>query len=570
MNLIFLQFFSSLKERDELDVIIPDLLTEAGLRVFSRPSKGTSQAGVDVAAFGKLGDDGEEKVYLLSIKSGDLTKTNWDIGQQALRPSLNEILDDYIPNRLPMEYRDFPKVICLCVGGEIRENIRPSLAGYQKELAKRQDDVSLQEWDGNRLTELTSIYLLHQDLLPDKFRNVFRKSLAMIDDPETTSNYFTYLMSLLIREPANTIKKAQKVLRQINMCLWIHFSWARDANNLEGSYLAAEAALLYGWELTKQHHNADNNSRKKLFDTHLDLLQSYITITKAYVEKVVPHTYVQHSLSLQVNSKSSLDVSLKLFEILGRISLAGIWVNWFASLTKDKSADYQQKLVESQEAAKSAIIALIENNPILNSPIKDDHLIDILLTLIFFKLNFPNENIEGWITEILARTEFSLSRKQNYPSIYQDYEKLLKYLIPNRQQDFERATAASTLLPYIAIWSKCSNWAPQLDRISSIQENLLQHCNFQTWYPNSDSEDHIYLATANHGFHLSNIYVSGESNRSLNNAIEETQESNFFENLSAMRFGFWPLLLVASRFHRWPLPVQFITTLFPRNLEETA
>lgn len=71
MKLIIKEYLASLNERDQLDAILPDLLSQMGLNIISRPSIGTRQYGVDIAAVGKLGNE-PEKVYLLSVKSGDL------------------------------------------------------------------------------------------------------------------------------------------------------------------------------------------------------------------------------------------------------------------------------------------------------------------------------------------------------------------------------------------------------------------------------------------------------------------------------------------------------------------
>ena len=135
MKLIIRQYLASLKERGELDAILPDLLSELGLNVYSRPSRGTRQDGVDVAAVGKLEGDDADKVYLFSIKAGDLTRSDWDGNtSQALRPSLNEIRDTYIPNRLPVEHRDKEIVICICLGGEIKENVSTQVEGYIRQF----------------------------------------------------------------------------------------------------------------------------------------------------------------------------------------------------------------------------------------------------------------------------------------------------------------------------------------------------------------------------------------------------------------------------------------------------
>ena len=48
MKLIIREYLSSLRERGELDAVLPDLLSQMGLNVYSRPGRGTRQDGVDV------------------------------------------------------------------------------------------------------------------------------------------------------------------------------------------------------------------------------------------------------------------------------------------------------------------------------------------------------------------------------------------------------------------------------------------------------------------------------------------------------------------------------------------
>ena len=91
MKLILKQYLASLKERKELDAVLPDLLSSMGMNVFISPTRGVKEYGVDIAAVGRLTDE-EEKVYLFSVKSGNLTRDTWNgSADQALRPSLDEI-----------------------------------------------------------------------------------------------------------------------------------------------------------------------------------------------------------------------------------------------------------------------------------------------------------------------------------------------------------------------------------------------------------------------------------------------------------------------------------------------
>ena len=63
MKLIIREYLASLRERDELDAILPDLLSEMGFTIISKPARGTKQHGVDIAAVG-YNEAGEKCVYL--------------------------------------------------------------------------------------------------------------------------------------------------------------------------------------------------------------------------------------------------------------------------------------------------------------------------------------------------------------------------------------------------------------------------------------------------------------------------------------------------------------------------
>lgn len=71
-----------MKERHELDVFLPELLSDMGFNVISKPQIGTRQYGVDVAAIGK-NSQGQDAVYLFSIKGGDLTRKRVGRGYQS-------------------------------------------------------------------------------------------------------------------------------------------------------------------------------------------------------------------------------------------------------------------------------------------------------------------------------------------------------------------------------------------------------------------------------------------------------------------------------------------------------
>jgi len=255
MKLILKQYLTSLKERAELDAVLPDLLSSMGMNVFISPTRGVKEYGVDIAAIGQVNGE-EKKVYLFSVKSGNLTRETWNgNADQALRPSLDEILDSFIPSRLPPEHRDKKIVICLCFGGDVNSGIRQEVSGYEKRNTR--DNVSFEEWNGDKLSEFIQQHLLKEELLPSSSQALLRKSLALLEEPESSNKYFSLLVDEVLSNATDADSVASSITR-INVCLWVLFSWCRDGGNLEAAYLSSERALLMAWDKVKHHYTGKN------------------------------------------------------------------------------------------------------------------------------------------------------------------------------------------------------------------------------------------------------------------------------------------------------------------------
>ena len=286
MKLILRQYLADLRERDELDAILPDLLSEIGFNVLSRPGRGTRQAGVDVAAVGPDEDDGDpRKLFLFTIKSGDLRRSNWDVGSpQAVRPSLNEIRDEYVPSRISKQHQDLNIAICICMGGDMKEDVRTLWKGYVEENSN--DRISYREWNGDKLAELLLSGVLKEKILEPRLQAHFRKAIAMVDQPDVAYRFFSYLIQGLLKDKGSKQNRLTR-LRQVYVCLWILYVWAREAGNLEAPLRASEYALLHIWNdcrsvLGKQTTRRKPNQRLIILN---QAIQLHLHIANAVVMK---------------------------------------------------------------------------------------------------------------------------------------------------------------------------------------------------------------------------------------------------------------------------------------------
>lgn len=570
MKLIIKQYLASLEERDELDAILPDLLSQMGLIVFSRPGRGTRQDGVDVAAVGRT-DKGPVKVYLFSIKPGDLTRTLWDGDSvQSLRPSLNEILDSYIPNRLPEEHKDKEVVICLCLGGDIQEQVRPQVEGYIKGLKKRygKGKISFEEWNGDKLASLIQTFFLREELLPERAQTQLRKSLALLDEPQSSFLHFSSLVKSLTNSIGETSKAKLTVIRQIYICLWILFAWARDAGNLEAAYLASEFALLNVWEIVKPFFEKRTKSAEAIQIAFSSILAVYQQISSHYLVKLLPHTITRHSLSSATNASCSLDVNLKLFDVLGRVALRGIWSYWTLFQTREEDKVIRDALLSGVQMASGAVIQMIRNNPVLLLPIKDDQSIDISIAilLLMFDRNYHNEII-GWLSEIVDRSRFAHRVNGQYPCILQSYSDLLSHPKIDDEEYKQRVTSGSILFPAIGLWTSLLGNMDLYKKVQGLKEEFLKHCNFQFWYADDSSENLFYTNGDAHGATLSNACIELSAKDYLDQIFGECEHTPYYRSLSAVKSGLWPIVLVACRHYRVPIPVHLWEGFRPSKSE---
>lgn len=577
MKLVIREYLASLRERGELDAVLPDLLTELGFTVYSRPARGTRQYGVDVAAVG-IGRDGIRRVHLFSVKSGDLNRTEWNTASpQSLRPSLDEILDHYIASRIPPEYAALPIAICLTFGGTIDEQVRAEVTGYMNRNTTER--ISYEEWNGDRLADVILDGILREGLLPSPLRSHLRKSVAMVEEPDIALDHFGRLLRALADAPGATPAARLSQARMINICLWIMFVWAREADNVEAPYRASERAQLEVWHLLKADVARSNKAAEAAGFVINELFELHFAIWDELFEtKILPHADVRHALSSSVGSHAALDVNLKLFELVGRLALRGLWLVW--ELTPPNgpiviSKDYLQTLpvmiaeinkatVERIDRLCAQLIQIVSNNRALLSPIGDWQAIDIGLAFTLLACR-PGAHgaIDDWAEELAKRSIFAFKVHGRYPATSRSYWDLVDHPSERSEEYRQSSTEGSILYPMLALWTAARGKQELFDELAAFKTKSLGHCTFQTWLPDEDSEDNLYLGHDDHGAALTGIPVTAGTQDTLDFVLEEVASNLHYDALSAVRLGHWPIVLTACRCHRLPVPPQVWRDLLP-------
>lgn len=553
MKLIFRQYLASLKERRELDAVLPDLLSELGYTVISRPSVGTRQYGVDVAAVGRDAD-GCRKLFLFSIKQGDLTRADWDGSPQALRGSINDILDVYIPTRVPEAYSKLEIVICLCFGGDIQEAVRDNVTQFTKQHTK--NGVSFAEWNGDYMAGLLVNGVLREQLVDKSLRASFQKAVAMVDEPQIAFEHFERLLRGLCKVEDSTPRQRATILRQIYICLWVQFVWARDAGNVEGPYRASELAILLAWHLIRADVPKSTKASEEVGSAFAELLNLHFLIWDELASgKILPFVDHEHAISVAVGSASPVDVNLKLFTLIGRMAMRGLWHLWFAGGgDRLPMARDDWDCPEASELAQQ-IVQLVRNNPILLTPFTDEQSVDIGGALIFLTMMGGwNQAAGNYADAVIERTVYAFRSHSRYPTIYADYRSLLVHPRERTSEYREGQTKGSSLFPLLSLWASTFGEGVGARFLSEFAKKELGHCNMQFWLAGADSENLLYLGDRSHGASLGGIPITTDGEGAMRMLEAECASTTGFENLSAISLGHWPVLAMACRHAGLPLP----------------
>jgi hypothetical protein len=202
-------------------------------------------------------------------------------------------------------------------------------------------------------------------------------------------------------------------------------------------------------------------------------------------------------------------------------------------------------------------VQIVSNNRVLLSPIGDWQAIDIGLAFTLLACR-PGAYgaIDEWGEELAKRSIFAFDVHGRYPVTSRSYWDLVDH--PSERSDDYRqsVTEGSILYPMLALWASARGNQSLFDELAAFKEKSLEHCTFQTWLPDDDSEDNLYLGLDNHGAALTGIPVTEGTQDTLEFVLEEATSNTHYDALSAVRLGHWPLVLLACRCYRLPVPPQ--------------
>ncbi|MCA6504436.1 MAG: hypothetical protein IM585_16615 [Pseudanabaena sp. M135S2SP2A07QC] len=555
MRLVIREYLSMLKESRELDALLPDLLFSMDIIPLSTAQVGVRQYGVDVAAVGADPEDNYvTKLFLFTIKQGNFSRKIWDDGTpQAIRSSLNEIIDVYIPQHVDNQHKSLPKKVIVSCGGDLKQEVEDNWKGY-KSTHTKVGELEFDLWDGNKLAFLIEKYLLDEYLFPESSQKYLRKTIALADQNEDEPRYFYELIEETLfkfylpqDKKKNAERKRQKTLNFLNLSLNIVFHWCQESNNLRPSLLCAERMLLRTWDWIRKYEFFDCSKTiiglQKIFLT-------YIKIGRTYIVKLQPHCLVRDGLFGYGGDK--LEYPLRCFELIGVLGSLGMAYYWCAYFNQDE--EMKREYFEQTNAIAKTLSALIENNSAAHRPLYDEHGIDIILGLLTLEETKHRNVAFDWLIRLSTSIIRGYRLGKHFPIASDSYEQLVALQF-GQAQPKEKLMELSTILPVLADWYAILDLDNEYLSFQESIGKVLTSTNLQYWFPDETTDDYLYACNAGYesGITVSSIKLAESVEKHKITIAKLLENHKECEQLSCFIHGLPILALISSRHFRTPV-----------------
>ena len=284
-RVILQQYLADMRERDELDLLLPELLVAMGHTVLGDLSVVHARQG-SIACL-KFGPPRAGRLICLSSSKAMSSARSFSLLRTASSP-LFERPRPTTYGRVCPSTSSKPASISSFNKVALTEVANQNFASLTKEVSE-QPLCDLDFWGDDKFDECIEEHLLNDALILGDGRSHLRKAIATIDGPAIAIGHMAKFFGGIVRtqpdEPAPPVKAFVKRCSAA-MVGWVVFtSWCRSEDNLKPAVVTGEHLLLNLWSSAQRcghHEHSDFVVR------HDQVLNLYTGLLLEYYKKVLP------------------------------------------------------------------------------------------------------------------------------------------------------------------------------------------------------------------------------------------------------------------------------------------
>lgn len=547
LQLVLQNYIGSLKERNELDALLPELLIAMGHSVLSRPQTGVPQAGVDILS-SYTDPNGNEELYLFIIKFGDIRREDLFTGQQAIEPSAREACTDFARNRLTEAQRARPKHVVVVSSGVVKQEAATGFAGLADEVNAR-PGFTFDFWGIDQLTPLIEKHVFDESLLLGHGQSDLRAALAGLRDSRASIERFVHFIEKVLALPESEagdspVTKRRKFLRRCAAAAMGHgvlVVWGGAENNLRPGVVAGEYLALRLWSgAVHLGLTGDSEFQRRLNAT----LELHVHNLSNYFDKTLP--VLKNERALVQHRPNPVFYADLVFEELGRLATL------LLLLQRMEGVEDRRRQVHGD------IVTVINANSIAVRPLLDGQGID--LSLVFTALLKEGavdtvRAITQGVTQQLRRSVMSNERLPVDTDLLEDAI-AVHFTGEAGERDFFETT---TLVPMLATVVSVVQDEAGLDLLRNLAPQL-SGVTLERWYSTPGIETFTGLGRGLDAISVSRVLAGfeGDTSAELQASVRIPEGAADPEQLGWHAEPWTVLTALSARLHRHPLPTWYL------------
>ena len=555
IQLVLSHYLGGLKERNELDALLPELLRAMGHSVRSRAQLGVGQGGVDVLSTCKT-TSGENEVFMFIIKFGNIGRTDLFNGDQAIVPTVREASTLYVRSRLPRPLHGLRKHLILLTNGTLKQEAQEGYAALVAEVAQN-TECDLDMWGLDQLAPLIEQHLFSEALLLEKGKADLRAAIAGLEDSDSAVRRFVRFAAACFDDAvpeARQSKPARKkrFVRQCSAAMmgWVVLLvWCRGEGNLKPGVVAGEYVALRMWSEAVEL----GLTREKAFGAQLARVMELLAEAHIrYFEKVLPQLLTPRAV-LGYRPLRPLYTQL-VFEEMGRLAVLILLLPPMPHLAELRSG-YKRRLIE-----------LLNAHPGCRLPTLDGQAVDLSLALAALMSCGDHEAANAVAVDVVQRFAMSLASRRHRPIDTDVLEDAVSVDFAD-DEEAEEYFRTSTLLPMLGTALSLCNDQGSLDKLNNEVTLAGQGLTLERWYPQTALE-----ALARTGRRVQEVGISRVLQGFRKTCAEELDASVAVprgaaaaEEFQCVQVGCEVLLAVSARLNRHPLPTWLLASYGKRQ-----
>lgn len=469
MRLIIKDYLLQLKEKDELDLLICDILLQMGYITENQPKTGNRQFGVDIRAHNA------EELLLFVIKQGDLTRKVWDADQNAVRQSLDEIKDSYL-NYINGADRNKNLHVIVATNGMIDEATRPNWEGYKAHNTNWDGmRVELDFWNIETLTEYVQKYLFDEHIFDAEMQVLMRRALYFIGEADYRKDYYEKIVEMYISQlnDKDSMKARKKKLSGVHLACQMIATYAEEAGFYKIGIMVSEYLIIKYWK-----YMMINNLFEKA--SYVDWLIKYLSAYEKWNQKYYEAVRYCCAGANRLPFNNPVEQKVILYEVLSYL----ITYAYYLSCTREYNKFSDKKCQEVLDS----IIQLINNYPQFLYPAFDKH---IGIVSMLYRLLDKLERCKDIDTLVSSQCGCLMQYYhiyKKYPSSADSFEDAVNIHMGFPAEDYLTSAFWGTMLEWIVLMNQQKTY----DMLRDFLSDDLADVTKSAWFFKSEEEVELY------------------------------------------------------------------------------